>query len=55
VVIVDEDFEPMASFHSRVGGLCHGVTGLASENAQSVIVAAKGASKIIQISTERLQ
>jgi sugar lactone lactonase YvrE len=55
VVVTDADFEPLASYHSRVGGSCHGVTGLASQNGRSVIVAAKGASKIVQISTERPQ
>jgi hypothetical protein len=54
VVVLDENFEPVTSFHSRVGGSCHGISGLASENARSIIVAAKGTDKIVRISTEQL-
>ena len=54
VVVFDEEFEPVASFHSRVGGSCHGVTGIASRGEGSLTVAAKGAGKVVEVSVGRV-
>lgn len=48
VVLFDEDFEVDASLHSRVGGACHGVTGVAVHNSETFLVS-KGDSKIVQV------
>jgi len=52
VVVTDEEFEPVASFHSRVGGACHGVTGLAVETSRALLATAKGSGRVIRIATE---
>lgn len=49
VILFDEDFEVDASLHSRVGGTCHGVTGVARHNGEMFLVS-KGDSKIVQVS-----
>jgi hypothetical protein len=49
VIFLDDDFEPESSLHSRVGGNCHGVTGVASDG-RSVFVTSKGCGKIVQAS-----
>ena len=49
VIFLDDDFEPESSLHSRVGGNCHGVTGVASDG-RSVFVTSKGSGKIVQAS-----
>ncbi len=55
VVVLDEEFEPVASFHSRVGGACHGVTGIASRSEGTLTVAAKGAGKVVEVPVGRVQ
>jgi hypothetical protein len=54
VVFLDEEFEPELSLHSRVGGSCHGITGVAGY-ADSVFVVSKGNSKIVQVVAGALQ
>jgi strictosidine synthase-like protein len=54
VVFLDEDFEPESSLHSRVGGSCHGITGVA-EHAGAVFAVSKGHNKIVQFGTGALQ
>ncbi|MGD0187432.1 MAG: SMP-30/gluconolactonase/LRE family protein [Roseiarcus sp.] len=48
VIFLDEDFEPQSSLHSRVGGSCHGITGVA-EHDGDVYVTSKGSSKIVKL------
>jgi len=48
VVFLDDEFEPETSLHSRVGGACHGMTGVASEGG-SVFATSKGSGKIVQV------
>jgi hypothetical protein len=51
VVLLDRDFTVMDSFHSRVGGACHGVTGVAW--AEGIVYAvSKGCGKIVAIPAE---
>lgn len=54
LVFLDDDFEPASSLHSRVGGGCHGVTGVASDGT-SVFAVSKGHGKIIQASAGAMQ
>jgi len=51
VVLLDRDFTIIDSFHSRVGGACHGVTGVASTRGV-VYAVSKGCSKVVAISPE---
>jgi hypothetical protein len=54
VVFLHEDFEPVSSLHSRVGGTCHGMTGVAI-HAGAVYAVSKGHSKIVRIGTGVVQ
>jgi hypothetical protein len=54
VVFLDSDFEPLSSFHSRVGGSCHGITGV-TDHGGRVFAVSKGNSKIVQVNAETLQ
>jgi Strictosidine synthase len=53
VVFLDYDFEPESSLHSRVGGSCHGVTGVAALGGE-VYVTSKGNNKILRLA-QRIQ
>jgi hypothetical protein len=46
VAFLDDEFEPESSLHSRVGGTCHGITGVATDS-HSVFVTSKGNGKIV--------
>jgi hypothetical protein len=48
VVSLDQHFEPVSSLHSRVGGSCHGITGLAVHTG-ALFAASKGHHKIVRI------
>lgn len=51
VVLLDRDFAIIDSFHSRVGGACHGVTGVAW--ADGVVYAvSKGCQKVVAVYSE---
>jgi Strictosidine synthase len=51
VLLLDYDFAIIDSFHSRVGGACHGVTGVAW--GEGVVYAvSKGCRKVVAISSE---
>ncbi len=54
VVFLDDEFEPESSLHSRVGGSCHGMTGVAAHDG-AVFATSKGSGKIIRLSGETLQ
>lgn len=51
VIMLDDDLEVETSLHSRVGGTCHGVTGVAEHNGEIFLVS-KGDSKIVQAAGE---
>jgi hypothetical protein len=51
VVLLDRDFTIVDSFHSRVGGACHGVTSVASAK-RTVYAVSKGCSKVVAIFPE---
>lgn len=48
VMLLDREFEVETSMHSRVGGTCHGVTGLAERDGEIFLVS-KGDNKIVQL------
>lgn len=48
VIALDDRFEPVSSLHSRVGGSCHGITGLAA-HAGSLFAVSKGHHKVVRI------
>lgn len=48
VIVLDADLEPEDSLHSRVGGTCHGITGLAVA-ADAVFAVSKGHDKILRV------
>ena len=48
VMLLDREFEVETSLHSRVGGACHGVTGLA-EHGGEIFLVSKGDNKIVQL------
>ncbi|MBL8584556.1 MAG: SMP-30/gluconolactonase/LRE family protein [Rhizobiaceae bacterium] len=54
VAFLDDEFEPESSLHSRVGGTCHGVTGIAATGGR-VYAVSKGHGKIVEIDGETLQ
>jgi sugar lactone lactonase YvrE len=54
VIFLDDEFEPDFSLHSRVGGACHGVTGVAERDGD-VFVTSKGSDKIVSVSGGSLQ
>ncbi len=54
VIFLDDEFEPDSSLHSRVGGACHGITGVAARDG-AVFVTSKGNSKIVQVTAGALQ
>lgn len=54
VVFLDEEFGPESSLHSRVGGTCHGITGVAVHHG-AVYVTSKGHGKIILASGGQVQ
>lgn len=54
VIFLDDEFEPNSSLHSRVGGACHGITGVAVHD-DTVVVTAKGSSKIVHVTGGALQ
>lgn len=54
VIFLDDELEPESSLHSRVGGTCHGITGVATDG-QQVFVTSKGNGKIMQVTTRPAQ
>lgn len=48
VMLLDREFEVETSLHSRVGGTCHGITGLA-EHGGEIFVVSQGDNKIVQV------
>jgi hypothetical protein len=48
VVRLDDEFQPLHSLHSRVGGYHHGVTAVA-EFHDALLVLAKGADKVLRL------
>ena len=54
VIFLDDEFEPDLSLHSRVGGACHGITGVATRDG-AVMVTSKGNSKIVHVTQGALQ
>jgi hypothetical protein len=54
VAFLDDEFEPEASLHSRVGGTCHGITGVATDG-HSVFVTSKGNGKIVLAAVDQTQ
>jgi sugar lactone lactonase YvrE len=54
VVLLDGAFEPELSLHSRVGGSCHGVTGVAADDGDLIVVS-KGHEKILRIPGNTIQ
>jgi len=54
VIFLDDEFEPESSLHSRVGGACHGITGVA-EHAGEIFVTSKGHGKIVQVTGGGMQ
>ncbi len=54
VVFLDAEFEVVSSLHSRVGGACHGITGVAAQGGK-IYVASKGHDKILLASDGSVQ
>jgi hypothetical protein len=54
VIFLDDELEPESSLHSRVGGTCHGITGVATDG-QQVFVTSKGNGKIMQVTARPVQ
>ncbi|TPI69529.1 hypothetical protein FJ420_07940 [Mesorhizobium sp. B3-1-3] len=54
IIFLDDELEPESSLHSRVGGTCHGITGVATDGPE-VFVASKGNSKIMQVTARLTQ
>ncbi len=54
VIFLDNELEPDSSLHSRVGGACHGITGVASRDGE-VVVTSKGNNKIVHVTAGALQ
>lgn len=54
VIFLDDELEPESSLHSRVGGTCHGITGVATDG-QQVFVTSKGNGKIMQVTARLTQ
>lgn len=54
VIFLNDEFEPESSLHSRVGGSCHGITGVAVRGGE-VFIASKGGGKIVRVTGGALQ
>jgi hypothetical protein len=54
VIFLDDELEPESSLHSRVGGTCHGITGVATDG-QQVFATSQGNGKIIQVAARLAQ
>lgn len=54
IVLLDDEFEPVLSLHSRVGGSCHGVTGVV-EHDGGIYLVSKGHGKVLKAAVERMQ
>jgi sugar lactone lactonase YvrE len=53
VVQFDNDFNPIASFHSRVGGHAHGIVAVRVVGDGRVLIASKGHDRLIELDTRR--
>ena len=54
VMLLDSTFAPVASAHSRAGGRHHGATSVLESDSGDILIAAKGAGKLLRIEAATL-